>query len=225
MMTKKKRLICLSSMGGVKVVARMFNSVVPYVPRMKMTPDDVLLFEGGTDVNPDLYGESRGRATSYPDIKRDAIENNAFVEACLDGAACIGICRGAQFLTVMNGGSLIQDVTNHCQDHKIRTKDGRTILVTSTHHQMMAPPPPETADIELIAWSDYARSHHYWDGDNKDCRGKLEVCENLEPEIVWYPESRSLCIQGHPEYMKQDQEFPEYCRELIKTYIFEENQE
>lgn len=216
-----KRLICMSEMGGAAFMAGLFGKVIQYVPHMELNKNDTLLFEGGTDVNPAIYGEQRGRWTSDPDVKRDMRERLAFQLAEHVGASAIGICRGSQFLTVMNGGSLIQDVTAHCQDHFIRTKDGRRLLVTSTHHQMMAP--PKDRPFELIGWADHARSQHYWNGNSEDCREKLEVTENLEPEIVWYPETRSLAIQGHPEYLNVKHEFPQYCLELISGYIFEGN--
>ena len=52
-----------------------------------------------------------------------------------------------------------------------------------------------------------------------------------EPEIVWYPKTKGLCIQGHPEYMKpttyfangdvdQENSFVAYSRYLIRKYLF-----
>lgn len=187
-------------------------------PDYNIEKDDLILFAGGTDVNPKLYGEKHGTWTSRPDLQRDAFERSIF-ELYPDNPK-LGICRGAQFLNVMNGGKLIQDVTGHAigATHPMHTIDGRVIPVTSTHHQMMCP----ISTGELLAWA-YGRSTHYMDGNNEDVGrnflgvGKRDVV--MEPEIVFYPNTKSLCIQGHPEYLFPKHEFWKYTCELAYQYL------
>ena len=173
----------------------------------------VLLFEGGVDVNPQLYNEKRGAHTQAPNLARDAKEMLIFKKAQEAGAACIGVCRGSQFLTVMAGGKLIQHVTDHGSNHLVDTFDGEKLGVTSTHHQMCW---PEQVDHTLIAWST-DRSRGYLDGYGVN-KYKVEK----EPEIIWYPKTRSLAIQGHPEYLTYYDRFPAYCRRMVRKFIFEE---
>src|ERR1700677_4699649 len=60
----------------------------------------LVVFTGGADVAPSLYGEEASRETSsYP--KRDIFETIVFQKAHSLHKPKVGICRGAQFLNVM----------------------------------------------------------------------------------------------------------------------------
>jgi gamma-glutamyl-gamma-aminobutyrate hydrolase PuuD len=98
-------------------------------------PDKVLcaVFTGGEDVDPIMYGESRNYKT-YCHLPRDLEEQMFFEEAVKHAIPIAGICRGSQFLCAMNGGKLVQHVSNHTSMHKIRTIEGDVVEVTSTHH-------------------------------------------------------------------------------------------
>jgi hypothetical protein len=72
-------------------------------------------------------------------------------------------------------------------------------------------------DYYLLGWAATRYSKHYWNGDNKE-----EVEPPVEPEIIWYCKTRSLAIQGHPEYMGVNDLFPSYCRKLVERFIFGE---
>lgn len=170
-----------------------------------ITGEDIVLFTGGADVYPGLYGEGDNihPRTRY-DIRRDDVCTRIYKSAKEVGAACVGICRGSQFLNVMNGGKLHQDVSGHAiiasSGHNMLTKDGRSFQVTSTHHQMHIPGPKG----ELLAWA------HEW----KDRDGTL--VQERDSEVVWYDDTQDLCIQYHPEYMKYDSEGRSYFRELME---------
>lgn len=213
-----RRLIVVTDQGTATAFASLFDQVLEYPNEIKK--DDVVLFEGGTDVNPEMYGQQKGLHTQHPDRDRDQREKLFFIKAQKAGAACLGICRGSQFLTVMCGGKLIQDVTGHCGSHSIfysseGIPDIRSLLVTSTHHQMCYPFDLPEKDYFILGWASERLSKYYLNGENKE-----EVEPPGEPEIIWYPKKRSLAIQGHPEYMGDNDPFPVYCRNLVKTYIF-----
>lgn len=178
--------------------------------------DDLILFAGGTDVNPDYYMEKRGKHTASPDIPRDEFEYSIF--RTYPDNPKLGICRGAQFLNVMNGGKLVQHITGHDDSHMIYTMDGKQLPVTSVHHQMMIPSPRG----KLLAWAS-GISDTYLNGDNKDYWGGRLGVDNfgkfMEPEVIWYPKTRSLCIQGHPEYLTPEHDFWKYSLELVNKYL------
>ena len=73
---------------------------------------DLLQYTGGEDVSPSLYGRTK-HPRSYINRERDMRERIIFLRALKDGKPQAGICRGGQFLNVMCGGSLWQDVNNH----------------------------------------------------------------------------------------------------------------
>jgi putative glutamine amidotransferase len=160
-------------------------------------PTDILVLEGGTDVNPKLYGEERQPYTSQPDTQRDIFEEVLWSNAVEAGAGVLGICRGAQFGCVMNGGKLVQHIHGHGNSHMIMTDTGEQVFVTSTHHQCMN---PTGMRHKLVGWCEFD-----------------EV-----PEIVFFPDTKTLCIQGHPEFTHHDSEFVKYCDKLIKQYLVKE---
>jgi hypothetical protein len=175
-----------------------------------------ICFGGGTDVNPAYYGEPVGAWTMKPDYQRDVYEATIFRKCVGRVGGFIGICRGSQFLTVLNGGKLFQDVDGHAMMgvHRILTPDGE-IWATSTHHQMMNPFKMHEDHYKIIAQSAPSRGHKYYNGYNVDMGPPPS-----EPEIVWYPQTDSLAIQGHPEYVPQEHEFSKYCRKLVEDYLF-----
>lgn len=176
---------------------------------------DIVMFTGGEDINPALYGDVPHPTTHF--TNRDDMEVLAFKDAPKE-ALLIGGCRGAQLLTALSGGKLFQHVTGHgggTGGHNITTSDNRTVRITSCHHQMMNPYDLLEEDYELLAWSTVNLSSAYCIG-----AGPVEVSQNFkEPEIVYYPKTRALCIQGHPEWMPKDQPVIAYINELIEKYL------
>ena len=120
----------------------------------------------------------------------------------------------------MSGGILIQDVTGHHNTHLMTTKEGKTFPTSSIHHQMMY---PWKIPHELLAWTHYPKSMHYlgitdqeldeWQTDDYGHPPRLLP---IEPEVVWFPETKCLAIQGHPEMMDYDCQFNQYIGELVK---------
>lgn len=157
---------------------------------------DLCVFTGGWDVNPLLYGEAPRDETNYC-IDRDKSDIEAFRKS--EGKWRVGICRGGQFLNVMNGGKLWQDVNNHCSDHKlVDAFTNQEVLVTSTHHQMFRPGVGNivvaTAREATFKRSDMQQWRIKNDGTTMDNWLKTDY------EVLYYPASKSLCFQPHPEF-------------------------
>jgi len=177
---------------------------------------DLMLFTGGEDVDPAIYGEKIGKHTAI-NQERDIVESKMFRRMNAK-VPKLGICRGAQFVTVMSGGKLIQHVDNHGigGTHPITfnhfLNPGKRIAMTSTHHQMMYPFNMNEKDYILCAHSTNHLSPRYWNGNDRN----IDIHDDfLEPEIVFYPKTNSLAIQGHPEsgVMTEDD------KKLILNYI------
>lgn len=170
---------------------------------------DIVCFTGGVDVNPQLYGEKALPETRFNE-ERDIYETGVWLAAIEKKIPCIGICRGAQFLNVMNGGTLWQDVDNHCGHHDILDVHWQTTRngMTSTHHQMMRP----AEDGQILALA------------NKSLNKKAEsiAIQRKKPEpddveVVWYPSTLCLCFQPHPEFMKG--ECQDYFLDLVDEFV------
>lgn len=179
---------------------------------------DFLFFSGGADVNPELYGQKKGKNT-FIDAARDTMCQT--IVHSYQGVPKFGICRGSQFLTVMAGGKLIQHVEGHTSSHKIDVHfEGNTrpstFDITSTHHQMMYPFNINSNNYSLVGWSTMHRSMVYLDGDDK----QIELPERfVEPEIVYYKNLHGLAIQGHPEFSGCNKATKDLCLDLIETYL------
>tara|TARA_R110000822_G_scaffold302649_2_gene426977 strand:+ start:25877 stop:26587 length:711 start_codon:yes stop_codon:yes gene_type:complete len=181
----------------------------------------LLLFTGGADVTPEMYGERKGSHT-HVNAQRDDLEIKMVNK--YSKKPKLGVCRGAQFLTVRAGGTLIQHVEGHNTGvHPIQTHEfapeGHFISypMSSSHHQMMFPDRISNKEsYKLLAWSKFFNSNTYLNGDGNEI---ILPDDFLEPEIVHYPGINALAIQGHPEYPGVDQKTVNFCAKLIKKYL------
>ena len=177
---------------------------------------DIVIFTGGADVNPFLYTNMKHRTTK-PNMIRDMREIAAFSVAEALEKPMLGICRGAQLLTVLSGGELIQNVTGHNLPigtfHPIELNTGTVIKMNTFHHQMMYPFRMDSNDYELVGWSQKKRSSFY------EIAKSNKFVVDKEPEIVYYPKTNCLCIQGHPEKMSDMEIEINVIAELIEGYL------
>lgn len=180
---------------------------------------DIVLFTGGEDVDPSLYGEQKCTETqSY--LPRDIKEKEIFNQITKKQLA-LGICRGSQFLCVMNGGKLVQHCTNHAihGTHEI-TNENLSYDITSTHHQMQYPYNLNKEDYTILYKSANIRSSVYT-GYGIDTS---LICLKGEPEIVVYhkvDKPMCLAIQGHPEYMRKNAPVINMLNTLINKLLKE----
>lgn len=178
------------------------------------TEADVLLFTGGVDVNPELYGENIGAYTQRPYSQRDNYEKEMYDYAVSNNKPMIGVCRGNQFLCVMNGGKLVQDST-HPYMHKMITSDGREIITNSMHHQQALLTNVDPNNYILLGWAERISRHHL-NGDNVDYRFPTDY---KEPEVIFWPKTKSIGFQMHPEAMNPVCDLVKYCQEMVSKYI------
>lgn len=117
----------------VLIPFRHLNKLKPYEdaaraaglePVVKLTDeplhaDDVagLLLMGGTDVDPQLYGQEAGPETDKPDTERDRIELDVIDQAIRRDLPILAICRGLQILNVYHRGTLIQHLASSEHHH------------------------------------------------------------------------------------------------------------
>lgn len=178
--------------GGDRLIEAMFVEREWEVVRFLTDEPDLVVFTGGADVSPHLYEEPN--FASYTNKQRDEFERLVYRDATELDLKMAGICRGAQFLNVMNGGRMYQDVDSHAigGTHSLVDVDtGEEVQVTSTHHQMMRPNFP---DAKLVALANLGGEKRYWDDSIKS------ITDETDYEVLWYENSKSLCFQGHPEY-------------------------
>lgn len=229
---QKIRLIAPIDYGNVATFKPFANEVIVggrqrhgnKIPSI-LTANDIILFEGGTDISPSLYGEKPSWRCQFPNKYRDYEEVELFKRGLVAGCSFIGICRGAQLITALLGGKLIQHVYNHESAHVMTINQipeiagfsaGQKIVTSSLHHQMMNPFVLPKSEYQILAEcpKDFAKAYL---GEKAD---PIELPKDfVEPEIVWYPKAKALCIQGHPEYTEPDTAFYQLCVELARRLI------
>lgn len=201
-----------------------------YTGSQTISDADLVCFTGGEDVNPELYGEKALQYTRFSS-ERDAKDKSAWEEAWMAGIPCVGICRGGQFLNVMNDGTMWQHVDGHQIPHHIfDVPKKKRIFATSTHHQAMIP--GDGAEVVAVAAESLSKTRYglTW---NKSTPGKFGtlgigvddnltlMCEDIE--ALWYPDTQCLCFQPHPEYPKYGA-CTSYFGELLDRYINKETE-
>jgi putative glutamine amidotransferase len=161
---------------------------------------DGLVLQGGADVAPETYGEEASKPDWKGDRVRDVYEMELVHEFMEAKKPVLGICRGAQLINVVFGGTLYQDLkTDHpdaidhhneqsyektFHDITIEPETGlsrlypelRTARVNSIHHQGV-----KTLGRELTveAWS---------------------VPDKVAEAVRWNGRSYVLGVQWHPEF-------------------------
>lgn len=174
---------------------------------------DIVVFPGGSDWNPELYGEKKIPETWY----NDGIDNHqmGIMKKCLeDKKFMIGICRGAQGGCILAGGKLIQDFKAHSSPHKCVARkstgstEGVIFDVNSLHHQMMFPYNLDKSKYTVLAWSTQdvrktINTKYIGESGDYEIDGvKLQDMQDfMEPEVVYFKEIGHLGIQCHPEMM------------------------
>lgn len=160
---------------------------------------DLIIFTGGEDVTPSLYGEERHRTTGCNPL-RDKDEAQIFHSAVANAIPMAGICRGGQFLNVMNGGKMYQDVNHHAIGgvHPATIPGIGTVYVTSTHHQQMR----VNHDVEhvVLMTANLSTRREHMSKVNTIAIQQSELPLGNDMEAIYYPGTMSLCYQPHPEF-------------------------
>ncbi len=200
-MSKNKKIVLVIS-DHAFIVERVFKPEWETRTLKDIDKDvpDLVVFTGGEDIDPALYNEEKLPGTRI-NPKRDELEKEVF-EFYKD-VPKVGICRGGQLLNVLSGGKMWQHVVNHLKTHEMTNllvlenfKEGEKLKVSSTHHQMMKAG-PDGIVIGIAREEGKGLSDKYV--SSNDTKRELQY----DTEVVWYPKTKSLCYQPHPEYLEE----------------------
>lgn len=184
--------------------------LVDYILSEQLEPVDLVVFTGGEDVTPGLYG-AQAHPTTHNSVERDIFEKSVFDTCIRHNIPMVGICRGGQFLNVMSGGAMYQHVQGHTRSHSITdATTGEVVYVSSTHHQMMKP----SSKGILVASSTIGGEREWFEGDVF-----MRDVSNQDIEVVYYEDTKCLCFQPHPEFTGPEYEgMKMYFKSLLERY-------
>ena len=185
---------------------------------------DLVCFTGGEDVDPEHYGHRNIRSGCSK--KRDTEEQQVYDLAFRWKIPMTGICRGSQFLNVMMGGTMVQDLqeSHGGSPHECRTADGEIFSVTSSHHQMSI----LGSGGVLLAWASETLPVEalVYDGDPRanlaSYHALLEDDKCMITEAFSYPNANIFAVQHHPEWQEINKEAPQWTLRMIQEYCFGE---
>jgi putative glutamine amidotransferase len=164
---------------------------------------------GGEDISPSFYGEVciHAEADNKPS-SRDIHEWSVCLEAIRLGIPIIGVCRGAQLLCCVDGGSLWQHVGNHNGNHDLLYEQ-TTGTTNSFHHQMMRP----GKDAKVLATCVQRSPLKYADSASP------VRTNSPEPEIVYFKDINAIGVQGHPEWLEKSSFLNLVVKDISKKYL------
>ena len=170
---------------------------------------DIIHLVGGADISPFLYTDREHPHTHHqPFVDERSL---SLIEQA-KGRPIVGICRGGQLLNALAGGSMYQHVVGHANGgrHLITDlRNNKVISVNSLHHQMMIP--ADHAEVIAVAHGVATLKQKDSSTDN--------INEPIDTEVVWYPDTKWLCFQPHPEYVDINDVCAKYFVELFNEFI------
>ncbi len=160
---------------------------------------DGLLFTGGDDISPALYGEEACAECGEANPLRDELERVVFDYALAHDTPMLGICRGIQLFNALLGGTLYQDLPS------------QRGVVGGVSHAMTPPYDSEVHRVRVVEdtplWSVVGCDemgvnsyHHQAIKDLSPSLTPMAYSEDGLVEAVYLPTHRFMqAYQWHPE--------------------------
>lgn len=156
---------------------------------------DGVLFSGGADINPELYGQDAHPETKGIVPQRDRGELALLQAALARDMPVFAVCRGSQMLNVALGGDLVQHLPEVVGDEKHKHTPG----MYGDHDVTVE---PETRLAALLGDRVPVKSHHHQgfgrlgEGLRESARAEDGTLEALEDPsrrftlgVLWHPEA------------------------------------
>ena len=155
---------------------------------------DGVIFSGGSDLDPQLYGQAAHPETKGIVPDRDRAELALLQAALARDMPVLAVCRGSQVLNVALGGDLVQHLPEVVGDEKHKHTPGKY-----ADHDVTVE--PETRLRTLLGDRAPVKSHHH-QGFGRLGEGLREAAraEDGTPEALEDPSRRfALGVLWHPE--------------------------
>lgn len=202
----------LEQAGALPIVLPLPEALDDLTPLVSLC--DGLLFTGGQDVSPTLYGETPKPTCGEVCPARDRVEQALLQLALERDLPVLGICRGIQFLNAVLGGTLYQDLPT---EHPSQTQHHMTPPYDRAVHTVTLQPGTPLAELlgtEHIGVNSY---HHQAVKTLAPCLTEMAWSEDGLIEAVCLPEKRFVwAVQWHPEFAFR---VDEHSRKIFGAFV------
>ena len=175
---------------------------------------DGVIFTGGPDIAPEIYGEETLPECGMISPERDLTERLLFRAVFETEKPVLGICRGIQTINVFMGGTLFQDVVTQ---HPSETVHSMEPPLDRSIHTVTVKRGTPLWDILGVETAGVNSCHHQ---AVKDVAPGLEISAVSEDGLVegiYLPGERFFCgVQWHPELMYKTDE---NSRKLFRAFV------
>jgi putative glutamine amidotransferase len=177
---------------------------------------DGLLFTGGQDVSPALYGEEKENFCGEICAERDIMEAMLFSLFVTEfDKPAFGICRGIQFFNALLGGTLYQDLDTQYKSDPQLCHHQKPPYDQSSHMVNIIPGSPLHALLEADKIAVNSCHHQGVKELSKELVCMADAEDGLV-EAVYLPDKKfAWAVQWHPEYSLNDQN----SQKLFLTFI------
>ncbi len=157
---------------------------------------DGVIFAGGNDFNPDIYGGDSDLVEYFN--TNDDYDSLRILDKCIaDNKPILGLCRGLQLINIYYGGSLYEDIPSQYSTDVIHRGENKSV----TYH-----PVNISSDTRLyqIIQTDYIDVNSYHHEAIKDLGDGLRVGATSDDGLIeaienpYYP--YMVAVQWHPEF-------------------------
>ena len=176
---------------------------------------DGLVFAGGGDINPALYGGESHATVYLVDAERDTFELSLAKAAMTHTVPVLGICRGMQVLNVATGGDLIAHVPDQYGDHVLHRLDQPRRPI---EHPVQLDPQARLSrflgatTVDVVSW------HHQavktiaptWRTVASAADGLIEALEHQQHPWM-------IAVQWHPELSLNNPPHQQLFRALVQA--------
>ncbi len=196
--------------GGVPILLTPGESKIEQISKLV----NGIIFAGGGDIDPAIFGGLPHPAISRVDSERDAFELQLAKHILNEGTPILGICRGIQILNIATGGDLIVHIPDEIEASVLHIIDEGV----ETEHSVLIEPDSQLAKIIGKSKISVMSKHHQgvgniskeWDIVAKAADGVIEALEHkTHPWMV--------AVQWHPELSLNEPDHQKIFQALIKA--------
>jgi len=211
----EKYVLAISQAGGIPVLIPLG---LPNLLLETLTSRlDGILFSGGGDIDPEIFGMDKIPEVNNVDPDRDRVEIHLVRNAISEDLPFLGICRGIQVINVALGGTLYTHIADqHPQpiEHTYYPVWPRDHLP----HSVQVDPNSRLAAILKNTTQDVNSLHHQ---GICDLASKLKATgwapDNLIEAVELPNHPFGLAVQWHPECLQEQKNMRELFRSFVKA--------